>query len=166
MPTRKHGGFPLPGRDGASDHARGNPVRSRIRKLNDSGRTVQRSNRFRVLAVFVRISVDPLLHVARIRQVYQACTLRNPRVFRRTATGRLPACKEKKMNFKQMAAGASALALSAGAFAAGPTAGDLTNLTPDMSTVISAIGAVAVVLIGVQLAIKGFRTVSALVGKR
>lgn len=68
--------------------------------------------------------------------------------------------------FKQAAAGAAALALSAGAFAAGPSAGDLANLTPDMSTVITAVGAVAVVLVGVNLAIKGFRIVQSLIGKR
>lgn len=76
--------------------------------------------------------------------------------------------KEFIMNFKQKAAAAVATAstFAGQAFAVGPTSGDLSNLTPDMGSVLTAIGAVAVVLIGVNLAIKGYRIVSSLIGKR
>lgn len=70
------------------------------------------------------------------------------------------------MNFKQklaaVAATAGTFVLSAPAFAAGPTAGDLTNLTPDAATILTAIGAVAVVMLGVQLAIVGYRKVKSI----
>lgn len=68
---------------------------------------------------------------------------------------------------KQTAAVLAASALAApAAFAAGPAAGDLSNLTPDSATILTAIGSVAVVLIGINLALKGFRIVQGLVGKR
>ena len=74
------------------------------------------------------------------------------------------------MNLKNkalaLAVAASTLGTSAFAVGAGPTPGDLSGLTPDMSTVLTAIASVAVVLIGVNLAIKGFRIVSSLIGKR
>lgn len=64
-------------------------------------------------------------------------------------------------------AAAAALALGAApAFAVGPSAGDLSGLTPDMSTVLTAIAAVAVVLIGVKLAIKAYHIVAGLMGSR
>ncbi len=66
-------------------------------------------------------------------------------------------------NLAVLAVSATAAASS---FAVGPTAGDLTNMVPDMATVLTAIGAVALALLGVQLAIKGFRIVAGLVGKR
>lgn len=67
---------------------------------------------------------------------------------------------------QKLTAGAALVAAAGSSFAVGPSAGDLANLTPDMATVLTAVGAVAVVLIGVNLAIKGFRIVSALIGKR
>jgi hypothetical protein len=71
------------------------------------------------------------------------------------------------MKLKQNVAvlAASALATSA-AFAAGPTAGDLSTMTPDGASILTAIGSVALVLIGINLALKGFRIVQGLVGKR
>lgn len=57
-------------------------------------------------------------------------------------------------------------AVTTSAFAAGPTAGDLSALTPDMATILTSIGAVAAVLLGVNLAIKGFRIVQSLMGKK
>lgn len=68
------------------------------------------------------------------------------------------------MNMKQKigAAAAATLAATGSAFAAGPTAGDLSSLTPDSATILTAIGAVAGVMLGVQLAIVGYRKVKSL----
>lgn len=41
------------------------------------------------------------------------------------------------------------------AFAVGPSAGDLTNLVPDGATILALIAAVAVVSIGIALALRG-----------
>ncbi|MDR7334278.1 hypothetical protein [Roseateles asaccharophilus] len=70
-----------------------------------------------------------------------------------------------KLNRTAALVAASVLAAPA-AFAAGPSAGDLSNLTPDGATIMTAIGAVALVLIGINLGLKGFRIVQSLVGKR
>lgn len=67
------------------------------------------------------------------------------------------------MNFVQKTASAATLALaSVGAFAAGPTAGDLSSMTPDLTSIITAVGAIGAAFIGVKLAIKGYHVVSAL----
>lgn len=56
----------------------------------------------------------------------------------------------------------AATVATSSAFAAGP---DLSALTPDTSTIITAIGTVGALLIGVNLAIKGFHVVRSLMGK-
>lgn len=63
----------------------------------------------------------------------------------------------------QKASVAALAALAAPAFAVGPSAGDLSTLTPDSATILTAVGAVAVVMIGIALAIKGYRIVKGLV---
>ena len=70
-----------------------------------------------------------------------------------------------KQAFNKIAIAAGTFTLGASAFAAGPTAGDLSNLTPDMSTILTAIAAVGVVLLGVTLAQKGFDKVRHLMNK-
>lgn len=67
------------------------------------------------------------------------------------------------MNFKHIAAVAASTLVGASAFAAGPTAGDLSNLTPDAGTILTGIGAVAAVMLGVKLAIVAFRKVQGLI---
>lgn len=68
--------------------------------------------------------------------------------------------------FAQKAAGVAALAtLGTSAFAVGPSAGDLSTLTPDSATILTAVGAVAVVMIGVKLAIVGYRIVKGLINR-
>lgn len=47
-----------------------------------------------------------------------------------------------------------------------PSSIDLAGLTPDPSTLLAAIGAVGLVLLGVQLAVKGYRIVSDLIDDR
>lgn len=66
------------------------------------------------------------------------------------------------MKFQKLATAAALATAGASSFAAGPTAGDLSNLTPDITTVVAAIGAVAVVMLGKDLAILGYRTVKRL----
>lgn len=63
---------------------------------------------------------------------------------------------------KIAAVGAASLATVGSAFAAGPTAGDLSALTPDAASILTAVAAVAGVVLGVTLAIKGFRVVKRL----
>lgn len=60
---------------------------------------------------------------------------------------------------------AAALSTTAPVFAAGPSAGDLTNLVPDASTILTAVGSVAVVMLGITLAIKGYRIVKSVMNK-
>ncbi len=68
------------------------------------------------------------------------------------------------MNFKQIAVAAASTA-AVSAFAAGPTAGDLTALVPDGASILTAVGAVAAVMLGITLAIKGFRIVKGLMNR-
>jgi len=73
----------------------------------------------------------------------------------------------KNLNSKLVAV-VSALAASViagSAFALAPTAGDLSAMTPDFATVITAIGAVAGVIIGVILALVGFRKVKGMLNR-
>lgn len=67
----------------------------------------------------------------------------------------------KKM-FNKTAVAVALGTAAVSSFAAGPTAGDLSNLTPDLTTVIAAIGAVAAVMLGKDLAILGYRVVKRL----
>ncbi|MFN3327218.1 MAG: hypothetical protein ACK5AZ_27340 [Bryobacteraceae bacterium] len=62
------------------------------------------------------------------------------------------------MNQLQKTAGVftGALFATGAALAEGPSAGSLASLTPDVATILTAIGAVGVVILGVTLAIKGF----------
>lgn len=74
------------------------------------------------------------------------------------------------MKLKQIAAAtaATALTLPFAAFAAegaAPSAGDLSAMVPDASSILTAVGSVAVVLLGITLAIKGFRIVKGLVSR-
>lgn len=68
------------------------------------------------------------------------------------------------MNFNQklISAAVAGSTLAGSAFADGPTAGSLAALTPDVATVLTAIGAVGAVMLGVKLAIVGYRKVSSL----
>jgi hypothetical protein len=61
------------------------------------------------------------------------------------------------MNIKQVSTALVLSAIGASAFAAGtgPSAGDLSNLTPDVTTILAAIGAVAAAAMGVVLCFKG-----------
>jgi hypothetical protein len=52
---------------------------------------------------------------------------------------------------------------SASAFAAQPTAGNLAGMTPDAITLLAAVLAVSVVVLGISMAIKGFEIVAGLV---
>lgn len=75
------------------------------------------------------------------------------------------------MKLKQTAAALAATALTMpfavfAADGAGPSAGDLSALTPDTGSILVAIAAVAGGLLAINLAIKGVRTVMALIGKR
>jgi hypothetical protein len=73
------------------------------------------------------------------------------------------------MNIRNLQAQLAILAGSAFAtassFAVGPTAGDLSGLTPDSATILTAVTAVAVVVLGVTLAIKGFAIVKKLTNR-
>lgn len=61
------------------------------------------------------------------------------------------------MQLREKLAAFAVLATVAGSsFAVGPSAGDLSGLTPDTATVLTAIGAIGVVALGVTLAIRGF----------
>lgn len=63
------------------------------------------------------------------------------------------------MNFVQkLGAAASTSLLSVSAFAAGPSAGDLSSLTPDTATILTAIAGIGAVIIGVTLAKRGVFT--------
>lgn len=71
-----------------------------------------------------------------------------------------------KSFYTKSAAIVATLATSSMAFAAGgPSAGDLSNLTPDVSTILTAIGGVGVVILGVALAQKGFDKVKHFLNK-
>jgi hypothetical protein len=74
------------------------------------------------------------------------------------------------MKLKQLAAAtaATALTLPFAAFAAegaAPSAGDLSAMVPDASTILTAVASVAVVMIGIKLAITGYRIVKGLIGR-
>lgn len=51
------------------------------------------------------------------------------------------------------------------ALAAGPSAGDLSDLTPDVSTILTLIGAIGAVVIGVVLAKRGLFTAKSVTNK-
>lgn len=69
------------------------------------------------------------------------------------------------MNALKKIGAISAAAVAAPAFAVGPSAGDLSALTPDLSTVLTAVGAVAAAMIGLALAVKGFRVVQSMLSQ-
>lgn len=70
------------------------------------------------------------------------------------------------MNFVQkIGFAASSALLSVSAFAAGPSAGDLSSLTPDTGTVLTAIAAIGAVVIGVTLAKRGVFTAKGMANK-
>jgi hypothetical protein len=63
--------------------------------------------------------------------------------------------EEKMKTYQKLAAGVSTALVGASAFAAGgPTAGDLSGLTPDATTILTAISAITIVVLGVVLAEK------------
>lgn len=65
-----------------------------------------------------------------------------------------------------VAATVASAALTVPAFAAtGPSAGDLSGLTPDAATILTAIAAVGVISLGVVLAIAGFHIVKRMLPK-
>lgn len=75
---------------------------------------------------------------------------------------KLQALKAKSLALKT-ATTAAVLTAASGAYAAGPSAGDLSSLTPDGATIITGVGAVFVVLAGVYLAIKGGKIIVGLI---
>ena len=73
---------------------------------------------------------------------------------------------QTKRTFAKIAtAAALTVGAASSAFAVGPSAGDLSNLTPDSATILTAVGAVAVVMLGVTLAIFGYRKVKEIMGR-
>lgn len=69
------------------------------------------------------------------------------------------------MNLKKIAVGVFTAVVGVSAFAAGPSAGDLTGLTPDPTTILTAISAITVVVLGVDLAKKALPIIKGLLNK-